>query len=157
MTRSLLRLGAPAFFVLAVLCAAGIHALSALPGRAFGAVGPVGGFLFNLAHAPLFGLLCFFLSLALARRGAPPELPRKRMLAAVALTLAYACCDEWHQSLVEGRSASAADAVTDFAGAALAALFVRLALDARADARRRVALLLPPALLAVASALWAAA
>ncbi len=157
MTRWLLRLGAPALFALSLLWAAGIHALSVLPGATFGEVGPLGGFLFNLAHAPLFGLLCFFLALALARRGALPDLPWKRMLAAVALTVAFACCDEWHQSLVEGRSASAADVITDFAGAVLAALMVRLALAPRADARRRLAFLLPPALVAVASALLATA
>ncbi len=77
------------------------------------------GFLFNLAHAPLFGCLALFLTLALPR-GAPRNWPRLTLPAAllvVAGALAYGILDELHQAGTPGRASTWRDVVTDGVGA----------------------------------------
>jgi len=82
-----------------------------------------------LEYAVLGGLLC----LALASAAQRPR-PRDLLLAAALLAAAYGVSDEWHQSLVPGRDASALDWLADATGAALgaaaAAAFLRRARSA---------------------------
>lgn len=82
------------------------------------------------AYLLLGGLLCR----ALAGGLGAPFSPRAALLAA-ALATAYGVTDEWHQSFVPGRDASAADVAKDFGGAALGSvLYRRLATGSAHDA-----------------------
>ncbi len=54
--------------------------------------------------------------------------------ASIAITLAYAVSDEWHQSFVEGRSGSPWDVAIDAAGVGLAGLAVVLWHRVRSEA-----------------------
>ncbi|MBA3301838.1 MAG: VanZ family protein [Thermoleophilaceae bacterium] len=65
----------------------------------------------KVAHALIFGTLCFLWWRALGRRIAP----------AIAITILYAITDEWHQSYVEGRHGAPVDVLIDAAGALAAA------------------------------------
>ncbi|QDU84088.1 VanZ like family protein [Planctomycetes bacterium Pla163] len=98
--------------------------------------GPWWGFLSNLAHAPLFGLLALWWIVALPRRDAPlrwARLGAREMGLVVLLVLAWGAVDEWHQSGVDGRVASWTDLVTDGVGAT--AVLVVAAYAGRSDAR----------------------
>jgi hypothetical protein len=99
-------------------------------------------YVFNLAHAPLFGILALLAALALPRSGGPresrpgwPVLSRGARAGVMALVLAYALVDEWHQGSTSERTSTWRDVVTDLVGAA-AALGVAAYL-ARSDARPR--------------------
>jgi len=69
----------------------------------------------NLAHAPLFGLLTLWVAALCLRRsdGAWPQKADARVLLVVGLVVAWGVLDEWHQSRVPGRDASALDVLTD--------------------------------------------
>ena len=75
----------------------------------------------KLIHFAEYGLLCF-LWWRLLRTGADPG---RAVLVAFLLSSLFAASDEFHQSFVEGRSATAADWTIDSAGAALVALRLR--------------------------------
>jgi VanZ family protein len=51
---------------------------------------------------------------------------RRPLPAAVAIALAYACTDEYHQTFVEGRFGTAEDVAVDSIGIALACLAIHL-------------------------------
>jgi len=90
-----------------------IFALSAQPDLNSG----LGGWdtvLRKLAHAFAFGLLWWLWQRALGRP-----------LLAVAITLAYAVSDEWHQSFVQGRNGSPLDVALDAVGIAFAVVLWR--------------------------------
>lgn len=53
--------------------------------------------------------------------GLPRPITMRIALTAIAITVGYGVSDEWHQSLVPGRSAEVADLYADAAGAAAAA------------------------------------
>ena len=73
----------------------------------------------KLAHMTAFGLLALLWWRALPG-------PRRRAGAiAAAISLLYALSDEYHQSFVEGRHASALDVVIDGVGIALAYVLAR--------------------------------
>jgi VanZ family protein len=78
-------------------------------------------FLSNLAHAPLFGLLALWISAAVLRRrgGGWPRPDWRRGGFVVGSVLAFGVLDEWHQSHVPGRDASALDVLTDVAAAGM--------------------------------------
>ena len=140
---------------LAVIWAAGIFALSSLPGDALGPGHVLLSFAFNLAHAPLFGGLAALVGFAGARRLPVPILDNARMLGSLVLVLAYAASDEWHQSAVAGRAADVRDLVTDGAGAWGALVVVAAVCDVAAGRRPRrgaAVALFAAATLAVASA-----
>jgi VanZ family protein len=65
----------------------------------------------KLVHMAAYGLLWWLWYRALGLRSP---------LAAVAITLAYAVSDEFHQTFVEGRHGSPVDVLIDAAGVALA-------------------------------------
>ena len=83
----------------------------------------------KLVHFAEYGLLCFLWWRALRTRMAS----ERAALVAFVISSLYAATDELHQSLVDGRHASAVDWAIDSAGAALVALRLR------AVARRRAA------------------
>lgn len=72
------------------------------------------------AYLALAALLCRALA-----RGVGRPVSGASALLAVALASFYGVSDEYHQSFVPGREASAADAAKDLAGAALGALLYR--------------------------------
>ena len=93
-----------------------IFALSAQPdlGSGLGALDTV---LRKFVHMAEYGLLCFLLWRALR-----PLLEHRQAIAcAFALSVAYACTDELHQSFVEGRHGTPVDVGIDAVGAAAAA------------------------------------
>lgn len=85
----------------------------------------------KVVHALEYALLCFLwwraLSTRLSRGGA--------VGVALALALAYAALDEYHQTGVPGRSGSAVDVAIDAAGAAAAAAVIRRRARGSAGAR----------------------
>jgi VanZ family protein len=68
-----------------------------------------------LAHFVQFALLAAAWSWTLA-----PSLGRRALVAAAAISLAYAISDEYHQSFVEGRDSDPLDVLVDGAGIAFA-------------------------------------
>lgn len=74
------------------------------------------------AHMAEYAVLCLLLGRALRLSGV-----RRPLVAAVALSAAFAATDELHQGFVDGRSAMVTDVVIDTAGAALGALACRAA------------------------------
>ena len=107
---------------------AGLFALSSIPGtpepdsgRLAQSLAWTPPALQNLLHLPAYGLLAWLWARLLIHT----RLPRSRLLGlALALTLAYALFDEWHQSLVPGRYPSATDLLANALGATIAlALF----------------------------------
>ena len=74
------------------------------------------------AHMAEYAVLCLLLARALRLSGA-----RRPLVAAAALSAAFAATDELHQSFVDGRSAMLTDVVIDTVGAALGALGCRAA------------------------------
>lgn len=71
----------------------------------------------KLLHLCVYGMLGVLICRALSTIG-PLNANRWRLLVgAVVLTTLYGLSDEWHQSFVPGRDASAADLLADFAGA----------------------------------------
>lgn len=101
------------------------------------------GWLNNLAHAPLFGLLALWAWLALPRRGGRPPTGRAAVAGLLVFVTGYGVLDECLQARVPGREASALDVVTDLVGAS-AVLAVGLAVlgekDRERTLRRRLAL-----------------
>ena len=71
----------------------------------------------KVAHAIGYLVLTLLLLRALRRSGATAAVP-----VAMAAALAYAVSDEWHQSFVPGRGATAQDVAIDGVGVALAGL-----------------------------------
>ena len=65
-----------------------------------------------------------------------PALGRRGLIAAVAISVAYAASDEWHQSFVEGRDSDPVDFVVDCCGIAFAAA-LSYGSARRAGSRRR--------------------
>jgi VanZ family protein len=89
-----------------------IWVLSAQPDLSSGLDSDLDLVLRKLAHMVVFGTL-----LATWWRAAGPRV-------AVAVTLAYAALDEWHQSWVEGRVGAASDWAIDALGAGIAAAII---------------------------------
>ena len=76
------------------------------------------GWISNLAHAPLFGLLALWLALALPRRDGWPRLDGRSVGVLVLFVGLWGVVDELHQSTVPGRDATLPDVLTDLVGAA---------------------------------------
>ena len=96
-----------------------IFALSAQPDLGTG-LGTIDLIARKIVHAAEYALLCF-----LWWRALRTVLPHARaLLLAFAVTVAYACTDELHQSFVEGRHGTPVDVGIDSAGAAAAALLI---------------------------------
>lgn len=77
----------------------------------------------NLAHAPAFATLALLLLPLAPRRWSRAGAGRGEQVWALLVAVAYGVVDEWHQSWVPGRQASALDVATDAAGA-LCALWI---------------------------------
>ena len=79
-------------------------------------VGPdIGEWARFVAHFSEYALLAALWLWALA-----PELGRRALIAAAAISLLYALSDEYHQSFVPGRDADPLDVLVDACGIALA-------------------------------------
>lgn len=74
--------------------------------------------LFNSAHAPLFGLVVLWLLVAFPRGDGWPRIRPGTAALALAAVVAYAVVDELHQLRIPGRDASGLDVLTDAVGAA---------------------------------------
>lgn len=112
--------------------------------------GPLTAVLFNGMHVVLFGGLATLVFAAL-QRVAPSQ--QRGHLVAVLLACGWGALDEWHQSSVPGRCASAWDLLTDCASAVLAVGLASWWFHgdvARSAADRRVAALVPWAAAAAA-------
>ncbi len=98
-----------------------IFALSAQPDLSSG-LGTIDLIGRKIVHAAEYALLCF-----LWWRALRTLLPHARaVLLAFAITVAYACTDELHQTFVEGRHGSPVDVGIDAVGAAAAALAIHV-------------------------------
>jgi VanZ family protein len=86
----------------------------------------------KILHVAEYALLCTLWWRAL-RTVAPAH---AALIAAFAVSLAYAASDELHQTFVPGRIGSPVDVAVDAAGAALAALLVRRRLSSAGAARK---------------------
>jgi VanZ family protein len=103
-----------------ILVMAAIFTLSAQPDLSSG-LGTIDLIGRKIVHMAEYALLCF-----LWWRALRTVVPHTRALAlAFALTVAYACSDELHQTFVEGRSGNPLDVAIDTAGAAAAVLAIR--------------------------------
>jgi hypothetical protein len=92
--------------------------LSSRPAQLDEARGQGWALLWNMAHAPAFGVLALLLLPLAPRRGNWVRLGRLELGLIGGLALAYGLLDEWHQSRVPGRDASLLDVLTDAVGAA---------------------------------------
>jgi VanZ family protein len=122
--RRLLALPAPLVAALVVAWGALIWWLSGHASPVAVEPSPLWEWLSNLAHAPLFGLLTLLvaaLALRAPRSGvhAWPRAEGPRRALVLAAILCYGVLDEWHQSRVVGRDASALDVLTDVVAGAL--------------------------------------
>ena len=72
----------------------------------------------KLIHAGEYALLCFLWWWALS----PGMARRPALIAAVAVSIAYAASDEYHQTFIDGRHGSPLDVAIDSAGVLIAAL-----------------------------------
>lgn len=93
-----------------------IRGLSSLSGESLGQA-PGMGYLYNLGHAFLYGVLAACWALCLPREGGWPRLGLREGALVLALSLAFALLDERLQRAVPGRTSSAWDLGTDAAGA----------------------------------------
>lgn len=120
------------FATLAIAYAAGIFALSSLPGSSLPQHGRWTAWAYNAAHAPLFGGLALLVGAALAveTKAGVAVLGSKRALVCVAICFAWALIDEFHQSFVSARSPDGIDLVTDLAGIGAALVWLRRGFDA---------------------------
>lgn len=82
---------------------------------------PASAFFWNLAHAPVFGLLAALVASSVAPRPLPADWPhpgRTACLVAILVAMVWAGADEFHQARVDGRHGSPFDFATDVTGAA---------------------------------------
>jgi VanZ family protein len=148
-----------AAFVVAALAHAGlISFLSHVPGDRMPSHGFLMSVFFNLAHAPLFGVLAFLVASSLAQRDAAGRrrLPAGRAALAAASALCFGFFDEWHQSFVSGRSSDPTDLVTDLAGIVFGVLLAHALLEARPPGRASICAAASCVIVAVAAAAVAA-
>ncbi len=71
----------------------------------------------NFSHAPAYGALALWLSIATRARGKPLAATAREAFWIVSFALVHGVVDEIHQSIVPGRDASVLDVVTDLCGA----------------------------------------
>lgn len=91
--------------------------------------------LWNSAHAPLFGVLALFATLVLPRADGWPQLSRRRVGLVLLFVLVVAVLDELHQGSTPGRDMSALDLVTDLVGAGCTVAVIAYVGDERAYER----------------------
>lgn len=114
------------FLVLALAWASTIWWLSSSSGGS-GETSAYYGYLQNGGHVVLFGALTKFV-VGAWRTGIVDPLRRVQAWAVVGIVAVYALIDEWHQSMVPGRSCSLLDVGTDVSAAAMVVFGARAAL-----------------------------
>lgn len=75
----------------------------------------------KFVHAGVYALLCLLLWRAFRERMGP----RRAVVAAAAISFAYAVSDEFHQTFIDGRHGSPLDVAIDSAGIAAGLLALR--------------------------------
>ena len=114
----------PWYGVMTLLYMIGITLLSSIPRQP----GPRHSLVevgLNLGHIPLYAGLTWLLLRTMAAEAGRRVTPRTCITAAL-LLIAFGAADEWHQSLVPGRSASLIDLTLDMMGIGAVVLFFRL-------------------------------
>jgi VanZ family protein len=91
--------------------------------------------LWNSAHAPLFGLLALWSVLVLPRAAGWPKLERGSIALVMLFVFAVAVLDELHQSYTPGRDMSPLDVLTDLIGAGCTLAVIAYLGDERAYER----------------------
>ena len=109
-----------------------IYALSDQPNLNSG-LGVIDTILRKLVHTAEFGLLCVLWRRALRGAGVSAG---QALAIALAISIAYAVGDEYHQTFVEGRTGSALDVAIDSMGAVLGGLWAHRR-ELRSPARQR--------------------
>ncbi len=112
MNQSLQRIST-GFLLLSLLYISGLFYLSSLPGSATGPNTLFWRFVSNVSHIPLFGGFGFCIAMTFRDWPWPP-----RALGTLGIGLAYSIFDEYHQSLVPGRTMSVLDIGLDLVGLA---------------------------------------
>jgi len=101
-----------------------IRSISSIPGAQLSSA-PTLGYVFNLGHAFLYGVLAAAWILCLPREGGWPRLGAREAAWVLVATLGYGLLDERLQAAVPGRSVSGWDLLTDAAGATAMLVVVR--------------------------------
>ncbi len=88
-------------------------------------------------HVTEFAVLCWLLQKVLLRQF--PVRPRRALVLAALMAVAYAATDEWHQTFVPGRGGTWVDVIIDSLGVstATAAAFARIQKQNRARETKR--------------------
>ena len=129
----------PAFgAVLVVIWIAILWSLSERPPSVVTHGSPSLAWFWNFSHAPAYGALALWLSIATRGRGAALVPTKRAAFWIVSFAVVHGVVDELHQSTVPGRDASVLDIVTDLCGSStvVAVLFTaHAASEARALVR----------------------
>lgn len=123
----------PARLLAPISLMAGLYLLSGIPGSSEPPEDDLLGLVFywtpaelqNLLHIPVYAILASAWWWALAG-------VRQALLLAIGCTFLYGLFDEWHQSWIPGRFASATDASLNAVGACLGAWWAQRRSDIRA-------------------------
>jgi VanZ family protein len=119
----------------AIAWAAIIFGLSSLPGSVLAISPPYQ--LDKVFHAGIFFILCLFLNRALLNQRSIPLLSTYHLVLSLVLVIAYGVSDEFHQTVVPGRSPDFVDALADSLGG-LACTFYLLLREHRAEQRENL-------------------
>ena len=95
-----------------------------MPGIAQETIDMLHGMLRKLGHLTEYFILASLLASAHKAQW-PEQTPANRFASCVVIATLYAISDEWHQSFVPSRSASAVDVAIDASGAILGAIWSR--------------------------------
>jgi VanZ family protein len=119
----------------AIVWAVIIYGISSLPGSVIAISPPYQ--LDKLFHAGIFFILCLLLNRALLNQRSVPLLSTYHLVLSLVIVIAYGVSDEFHQTVVPGRSPDFYDALADSLGG-LACTFYLLLRARRAEQREKL-------------------
>jgi VanZ family protein len=108
----------------AIAWAAIIFGLSSLPGSVIPTLPPYQ--LDKVVHAGIFFILCLLLNRALLNQRSIPLLSTYHLVLSLVLVIAYGVSDEFHQTVVPGRTPDFFDALADSFGGLLCTFYLLL-------------------------------
>jgi len=117
----------PWYAALAVLWGAAIVSISSIPRTPVAARQPLVEHGLNGSHFIFYAVLAALVARALSGRPPGAGIARPGLVTFIVVAI-FAVADEWHQSMVPGRSASMGDLVVDLAGLCAALLLRRAAM-----------------------------